>query len=333
MTNKILSLALLLCSIAITSCNNTNSESEQQARLDSIRQAEALRLEMMKQDSIEAINFTTPDLKTFFLHAHVKHVVSKVSENFYCDNMKFENFVLDYDVNGNLTKHSQAKIIRDKTNRVSILQFRDKEFDYTYYYKIKYNSDGYPIKFINWCLEGNCAWDGGEMNEFNFEKHNDTYGPTLITRDGEEWGYDKKIEYLEFDSYGNWTKKICAARFYDVDESIDGTKKTQIVTREITYYTPEEVKSGKSIQAQPQPVQQQTVNAKSSNPSRHKATIKDPDGFTNIRRGASVNSDIVGKIYEGETFYYEVVPGSNWRKVYQNDNFLGYIYYNRIVKL
>lgn len=323
MTNKILSLAVLLCSIAITSCNNnTTNESEQQARLDSIRQAEALRLEMMKQDSIEAINFTTPDLKTFFLHAHVKHMVSKDSENFYCS---FENFVLDYDVNGNLTKHSQAKIIRDKNHRISKLQFLQKDGEYYWEnYKIKYNSNGYPTKFINLYLEEN-----GYHEEYNFTKHDGTYGPTLIERIYEGYGYDETIEYLEFDSYGNWTKKICVTSFTDDYYP----KKTQIVTREITYYTPEEVKSGKSIQAQPQPVQQQTVNAKSSNPSRHKATIKDPDGFTNIRRGASVNSDIVGQIYEGETFYYEVVPGSNWRKVYQNDNFLGYIYYNRIVKL
>lgn len=331
MTNKILSLAVLFGLIAITSCNNnTNSESEQQARLDSIRQAEALRLEMMKQDSIEAINFTTPDLKTFFLHAHVKHMVSKVSENIDDENKKFENFELDYDVNGNLTKHSQAKISRDKNHRISMLQFREK--DYTNHYKIEYNFDGYPTKFINWYLEENYAAYAGDQEEYNFTKHDGTYGPTLIKQICEGCGYDKTIEYLEFDSYGNWTKKICVTSFTDAANEYY-PKKTQIVTREITYYTPEEVKSGKSTQAQLQPVQQQPVNAKNSNPSRHKATIKDPDGFTNIRRGASVNSDIVGQIYEGETFYYEVVPGSNWRKVYQNDNFLGYIYYNRIVKL
>jgi len=34
------------------------------------------------------------------------------------------------------------------------------------------------------------------------------------------------------------------------------------------------------------------------------ATIKDPDGFTNIRAGRSVNAKIIGKFHDGDVFVY-----------------------------
>lgn len=47
------------------------------------------------------------------------------------------------------------------------------------------------------------------------------------------------------------------------------------------------------------------------------AVINDADGWTNVRKGPSTNSEIVTKIYDGEHFYFERVLGSNWVKVYR----------------
>lgn len=49
------------------------------------------------------------------------------------------------------------------------------------------------------------------------------------------------------------------------------------------------------------------------------AVINDPDGFTNIRAGASSSSDIVGKIKAGAVFYAEPSSGDWWQVEAQND--------------
>ncbi|MGM9869967.1 MAG: GYF domain-containing protein [Sodaliphilus sp.] len=64
------------------------------------------------------------------------------------------------------------------------------------------------------------------------------------------------------------------------------------------------------------------------------ATISDPDGYTNVRKGPSISYPVVGAVYEGEVIYYEVVKGSNWYRVYDDDQcFWGYIHKSRLRKL
>lgn len=63
------------------------------------------------------------------------------------------------------------------------------------------------------------------------------------------------------------------------------------------------------------------------------AMIDDPDGFTNIRSGASTQAAIVGKVLEGETFLTYKQPGPWWR-VRKADGTTGFMFrkYIRLVE-
>lgn len=63
------------------------------------------------------------------------------------------------------------------------------------------------------------------------------------------------------------------------------------------------------------------------------AVIEDPDGFTNIRSGASTQAAIVGKVLEGEKFLTYKQPGSWWR-VRKADGTTGFMFrkYIRLVE-
>ena len=63
--------------------------------------------------------------------------------------------------------------------------------------------------------------------------------------------------------------------------------------------------------------------------------VSDPDGYTNIRREASINSPITRRYNSGEYLYY--IPMSNgWSKVYsanRSSTFIGYMHTSRIVRV
>lgn len=63
------------------------------------------------------------------------------------------------------------------------------------------------------------------------------------------------------------------------------------------------------------------------------AVIEDPDGFTNIRAGQGSNTQIVGKVLEGEKFLTYKQPGQWWR-VRKADGTTGYMFrkYIRLVE-
>ena len=71
------------------------------------------------------------------------------------------------------------------------------------------------------------------------------------------------------------------------------------------------------------------VNAQDASKYK-KAVINDPDGFTNVREGKSVNYSIVTKIYEHEVFYAYPSSNSNWYPVITNDGIKGYVHNSRI---
>lgn len=64
----------------------------------------------------------------------------------------------------------------------------------------------------------------------------------------------------------------------------------------------------------------------------YRATINDPDGYTNVRKAASSSSAIVSRIYDGEIFYTTKTTGS-WYKVYysKGGKLIGYIHKSRVV--
>lgn len=60
--------------------------------------------------------------------------------------------------------------------------------------------------------------------------------------------------------------------------------------------------------------------------------VTDPDGYTNIRRGPSVNSPIVRRYYSGEYLYY-TPQGNGWSRVYsgaRSSTYMGYMHTSRI---
>ena len=71
-----------------------------------------------------------------------------------------------------------------------------------------------------------------------------------------------------------------------------------------------------------------------ANPALQCAVINDADGWTNVRTQPSMNGAIVTKIYDGERFYFERVPGSNWVKVYRtadDTQSIGFMHGSRVM--
>jgi uncharacterized protein YgiM (DUF1202 family) len=61
-----------------------------------------------------------------------------------------------------------------------------------------------------------------------------------------------------------------------------------------------------------------------------KAVIKDPDGYTNVRAGKSVNTSVVAIVYENEHFMAQPTSESNWYKVVLYSGIQGYMHNSRI---
>lgn len=61
-----------------------------------------------------------------------------------------------------------------------------------------------------------------------------------------------------------------------------------------------------------------------------KAVISDPDGYTNVRSGKGINSDIITKISEGLEFLYNKDCNSDWWQILLNDGSEGYVHESRI---
>lgn len=70
-------------------------------------------------------------------------------------------------------------------------------------------------------------------------------------------------------------------------------------------------------------------------------TLKDSDGYVNVRKGPGMNYPVVKKLYltgdDATPCVFFKTTNTNWHKVYEFDQngepgmYLGYIYYNRIV--
>ncbi|MEM6841756.1 MAG: hypothetical protein AAF632_05995 [Bacteroidota bacterium] len=68
------------------------------------------------------------------------------------------------------------------------------------------------------------------------------------------------------------------------------------------------------------------------------ATIDDPDGYVNIRKGLGTNTKIVGKFVEDEVFYFYEDKSQEWYSVYKFDMSLnrskeGFIHKSRIKEI
>lgn len=69
------------------------------------------------------------------------------------------------------------------------------------------------------------------------------------------------------------------------------------------------------------------------------ATVRDPDGFTNVRAGSSIHAKIIGRLYDGDVFGYGRKE-NGWMKVYywpsdsaDSRGFEGHIYKDRLLSI
>jgi uncharacterized protein YgiM (DUF1202 family) len=60
-----------------------------------------------------------------------------------------------------------------------------------------------------------------------------------------------------------------------------------------------------------------------------RATVVDPDGWTNLRSGPSLSSAVIGRVDEGEVFWARPGDGSWWR-VRTANGLDGYVHRSRI---
>jgi hypothetical protein len=79
-----------------------------------------------------------------------------------------------------------------------------------------------------------------------------------------------------------------------------------------------------------QPVQLATTPAPPAPAFPLRATILDPDGYTNVRRGPSTADEIVTKVFDGEVFFTRRDRQSNWWRVRTKDGLTGYMHVSRI---
>lgn len=65
-------------------------------------------------------------------------------------------------------------------------------------------------------------------------------------------------------------------------------------------------------------------------PGRKIGLIDDPDGYVNLRKGMSVDAEIVSRIERTESFYYWEIPDKNWWFVQKRDGIKGFVHKSRI---
>lgn len=236
MKNLVLIILGMIClSLTMPSCGPSKAEMAEKARQDSIRTADSLaavKKEKARQDSIKAafkaaikdsiewVNFTTPDLRTFNLHGHVKRVVEPIYSN--GDNYCCERPNLSFTKNGKAIISAEYYVVRDNDGRISLIKEKaNSEGEaYTYDYNRQGKVTHYSAAFSPYHIyEKRYTYDSsGNIKSYSEENIQGTF-------------YDSyQITYLAFDKFGNWTKaKIKPLKTTEGEG-------TQLVTRTITYY-------------------------------------------------------------------------------------------------
>ena len=233
----------------ITACNNNSTTSQSsansinetfvedsinKAKADSIKQIkeyqDSVRQDSIRNDSIIR-NRITPDLALFELKGPVKSV-NKGYIAFFTENGA------NFDKDGNLTSINKSyandgyKLKRDSKNRIkSIICVEDPSWPHKSSDNIKYNDQNLPIECYTLLLES----DGTDKY---FYKNGVITSKTAIFSGEGDYGNGKSTityTYLEYDHYGNWTKRKVHDKFKD-DFGEGNYNKTSIQTRKIKYY-------------------------------------------------------------------------------------------------
>lgn len=244
MKNLVLIILGMAClSLTMPSCGPSKAEMAEKARQDSIRTADSLaevKKEKARQDSIKAafkaaikdsiewVNFTTPDLRTFNLHGHVKSVQELGDHR---ESYLTHRPCLSFTKSGKAIIKSKYDVKRDKKGRISEIY----GLNYIPLYFFEYDKQGFVIE------EGYGVGSRATTYDYKYDTNKRIISYTFEEALRDEKG-SGKITYLAFDKYGNWTKAKCkyVKKYICYFESEEGEYKTEkdtmLVTRTITYY-------------------------------------------------------------------------------------------------
>lgn len=213
----------VLC-IAFTGCNNKDAQKvkELQARLDSIERADSLqKAEEVRIQNAKAEwdEFTSPDLKTFFLKGHVRE-------------MKEGDEVTRFSEDGKMTYHmgdwdSQFKheIKRNEKGQITQLLIKDSWDGGDEGEIYRYGPDGYPNYYY---IRSSCGI------EHKYTRYNEHHWPISGEYGGCDGGARMVISYPSIDAHGNWTTKKETIKYSQVYEGDDD--QVQTTKRTIKYY-------------------------------------------------------------------------------------------------
>lgn len=226
--------------VLLAACGGTGNNNGAEAVVDSVAVEEAVPVDTF---DVEAFNsFSTPDLKSFWLHGHVSKLVEKDG--------KFTN-VVEFSTAGQATVKSyygtDCRVKRNKKGQITSIGTVLTMEQEGSFYSFTYNADGYP-RTIN---EEHPSWFTVYSTKYSGA---DEHGwPLKSSMVGGEGGVadccDLNLSYPDVDEVGNWTTSQQRGKSYSIYETEYGPETSDVkqiktkVTRTITYYTCEEVNS------------------------------------------------------------------------------------------
>ena len=220
MNCRVIILAVLCCllSVGLQSCGNgpqgRNADAEQS------RQASAVRDSLPEADSLAKVNFSSPDLTTFWLRGRVKSMV-ETTESGYTVTLKF-------DEKGNLLSHSaysgrNSKILRDANDRIISMVNLVGDADRNNGEDFSYDADGRVSNLSHWSQ----SHDTYQIVEYS--KEGWPLKANLADCD-DDYSGRVTFKYPKTDVYGNWIRQVASETWPDIAET------TYVTTRVITYY-------------------------------------------------------------------------------------------------
>ena len=191
----ILPLAIMFIGYATSSCSSSASKDKEPNDSIATAEDEAAGLDSIRQDSINRINFTSPDLAFNELHGMVKECNGEI-QHYYGYK---EQYTYKYDESGNW-KNVSRRITRDNQGRIaSRIENSDMEGDYDTEYIW---DDGIIVKITNPFAEETLEYDKDGLLKRKVITHRES--------EGYDGGEVEAVLYSNYklDDKGNWLERM-----------------------------------------------------------------------------------------------------------------------------
>ncbi|MCI6160263.1 MAG: hypothetical protein MR681_02860 [Prevotella sp.] len=241
-------LLFACCVVAMISCSNNTKTKKQQETGDSVA-AIPNETTQMVQDSLDYVNFTTPDLMLFNVKGHVKEVdydevapcVITFDENGLVSSCPCHDEDLDFTFKDGKAIGKNFSSKRNAKNQLTRYAYEPnirENYWYLDVYEMTYNDKG-QVKTIE-----HGGWETDSKQTFTYNAEG------LCTQIVHDYGIEATsgvrtitYTYTKFDSHGNWTERNAKTHEEETNEwKDDGTpiKKVNdwesVEKRSITYY-------------------------------------------------------------------------------------------------